>query len=122
MHGGAVQAALGLHADAGLMLFGEWCAARHSLDYNALPDWFLLFDVYERATGRFWSSVRRNVLAAECGLATVPTLFQGHLTLADLKEMLDNVHSRYRAGRLEGVIIRRESSDWCDARAKTGAL
>jgi len=118
MHGGAVQAALGLHADAGLMLFGEWCAARHSLDYNALPDWFLLFDVYERATGRFWSSVRRNVLAAECGLATVPTLFQGHLTLADLKEMLDNVHSRYRAGRLEGVIIRRESSDWCDARAK----
>ena len=30
-----------------LILFGEWCAARHSLDYAALPDWFLLFDVFD---------------------------------------------------------------------------
>src|SRR5690606_32433425 len=39
-----------LHAvlDPDLILFGEWCAARHSLDYAALPDWFLLFDVYDR--------------------------------------------------------------------------
>ena len=28
-----------------LMAFGEWCAARHSLDYGALPDWWLLFDI-----------------------------------------------------------------------------
>ncbi|WP_257945770.1 RNA ligase family protein, partial [Pseudomonas plecoglossicida] len=53
-------------------LFGEWCAARHSLDYGTLPDWFLLFDVYDRSTGRFWSTVRRDALAAEAGLATVP--------------------------------------------------
>src|SRR5690606_36983386 len=25
-----------------LILFGEWCAARHSLNYDALPDWFLV--------------------------------------------------------------------------------
>ena len=43
-----------------LIAFGEWCAARHSLDYAALPDWFLLFDVYDRAAGRFWSSTRCN--------------------------------------------------------------
>ena len=27
-----------------LILFGEWCAAQHSLDYETLPDWFLAFD------------------------------------------------------------------------------
>ena len=45
----------GLHAaiTPNLMLFGEWCAARHSLDYATLPDWFLLFDVYDRSAGRF---------------------------------------------------------------------
>ena len=59
-HGDALRSAL----TPGLMVFGEWCAARHSLDYAALPDWFLLFDVYERSTGRFWSSTRRNALAA----------------------------------------------------------
>lgn len=118
VHGAAISAALESHADEGLMLFGEWCAARHSLDYTALPDWFLLFDVYERTTGRFWSSGRRNALAAQCGLAAVPTLFHGHLTLTDLKEMLEKVESRYRSGKLEGVVIRKESADWCDARAK----
>lgn len=118
VHGDALHAALAMHADAGLMLFGEWCAARHSLDYTALPDWFLLFDVYERQSGCFWSSTRRNALAAECGLVTVPTLFRGRSTLAGLKAMLDTVPSRYRAGTLEGVVIRQESAQWCDARAK----
>jgi len=118
IHGDAVQSALTMHRDAGLILFGEWSAARHSLEYTALPDWFLLFDVYERATMRFWNSTRRNALAAEYGLATVPTLFHGKLTLADLKEMLSKVKSRYRSGRLEGVIIRKENQDWCESRTK----
>ena len=54
LHGDALQAALAAHADVGLMLFGEWCAARRSLDTTLLPDWWLLFDVFERSTGRFW--------------------------------------------------------------------
>lgn len=117
-HGEGVHAALAMHADADLILFGEWCAARHSLDYTALPDWFLLFDVYERQSGRFWSSMRRNALAADCGLATVPTLFRGRRTLTDLTAMLDATPSRYRRGMLEGVVVRREGELWCDARAK----
>lgn len=118
VHGGTLHTVLAQHAGAGLMLFGEWCAARHSLDYDQLPDWFLLFDVYERATGRFWSSARRNALAAQCGLATVPTLEQGRCTLDKLKNLLNNYSSRYRPGTLEGVVIRQESADWCEARAK----
>lgn len=118
VHGDGVQTALALYADAGLMLFGEWCAARHSLDYTALPDWFLLFDVYERHSGRFWSSTRRNALATDCGLATVPTLFHGRQTLAGLTAMLETTPSRYRSGTLEGVVVRQEGELWCDARAK----
>ena len=118
VHGDTLHTALALQVDAGLMLFGEWCAARHSLDYDQLPDWFLLFDVYERAAGRFWSSTRRNALAAECGLTTVPTLHQGQRSLADLKAMLSECPSRYRPGTLEGVVVRKEGADWCDARAK----
>lgn len=102
-----------------LMLFGEWCAARHSLDYDALPDWFLLFDVYDRSIGRFWSTSRRNALAAEAGLSTVPLVSSGLTTLAALKQLLVDTPSRYRAGLpLEGVVVRRESGEWCEARAK----
>ncbi len=101
-----------------LMLFGEWCAARHSLDYGNLPDWFLLFDVYDRQVGKFWSSKRRNALAENLGLFTVPELRRGHQTLPLLKALLQSDHSRFRSGPLEGIIIRQDSRDWCQNRAK----
>lgn len=101
-----------------LVLFGEWCAARHSLAYAALPDWFLLFDVYDRTADRFWSTPRRNELASSAGLVTVPQVLHGKATVHILKKLVTDTASRYRTGALEGVVIRRESADWCEARAK----
>ncbi len=101
-----------------LILFGESCAARHSLHYTALPDLFMLFDVYDRAQGRFWSSARRDALAAQAGLATMPQVLRGHTTLDQIKHLVNDTPSRYRPGPLEGLVIRRESADWCEARAK----
>ena len=100
------------------MAFGEWCAARHSLDYPALPDWWLLFDVYDRAEGRFWSTCRRDAWAARHGFTVVPQLAAGHLDLARLKAMVSGTPSRFRDGPLEGVVLRQQSSDWLLARAK----
>ena len=113
-HGDALRSAL----TPNLILFGEWCAARHSLDYAALPDWFLLFDVYDRAAGRFWSSARRNELASDAGLVTVPKVQHGKTTVTALKQLVATTQSQYRKGSLEGVVIRRESTEWCEARAK----
>jgi ATP-dependent RNA circularization protein (DNA/RNA ligase family) len=106
------------HLDSGLILFGEWCAARHSLDYQTLPDWFLVFDVYERTQQQFWSTQRRNALAEKLGLAHVPELFRGHATVHQLTGWLTQIPSRYRAGPLEGFVVRQESVDACQARAK----
>lgn len=118
LRGSAIGDALLEHADHGLMLFGEWCAARHSLDYTRLPDWFLLFDVLETTTGRFWSSIRRNALAAQMGLATTPQLASGRFKLAELTAKVDSWPSRFRDGPLEGIVVRRESAEWCERRAK----
>lgn len=101
-----------------LMLFGEWCAARHSLDYANLPDWFLLFDVYDRNLHKFWSGARRNALADALGLAVVPTLYDGKAQLRQLTTLLNAERSRFRDGPLEGLVIRQESGDWCQSRAK----
>jgi ATP-dependent RNA circularization protein (DNA/RNA ligase family) len=120
-----LSAWLEAHADAlfdalapGRILFGELCAARHSLDYNRLPDWWLLFDVYERQQDRFWSTERRNDLAAAHGLITVPTLVRGHLTLAELVALVRDQRSRFRQGAMEGVVVRTEADGWTLARAK----
>lgn len=118
LHGDAMVEALLEHVDDGLMLFGEWCAARHSLAYTRLPDWFLLFDVLETGSGKFWSSARRNALADQLGLATTPQVGHGRYSLAQLKSLLATRGSRFREGPLEGIVIRRESPDWCEQRAK----
>lgn len=101
-----------------LILFGEWCTARHSMDYTTLPDWFLAFDVYDRNEGRFWSTVRRNNLTKQLGLSSVPQIFAGRTTIEKLKQLVLHEPSHFRSGPLEGVAIRRESSEWLDARAK----
>jgi hypothetical protein len=113
-HGDALRGVL----TPDLLVFGEWCAARHSLDYAALPDWFLLFDVYDRQAGRFWCSTRRNEWAASARLVTVPQVASGRHSLASLKALVNTCSSHYREGPLEGLVIRRESAQWCESRAK----
>jgi len=113
-HGNALRGALA----PDIMLFGEWCAARHSLDYSALPDWFLLFDVYDRRARRFWCSLRRNALATSAGLALVPQVAHGKHTVVGLKRLVMTSLSCYRHGPLEGLVIRQESAKWCEVRAK----
>lgn len=103
---------------ADCILFGEWCAAKHSLDYSILPDWFVVFDVYDRKQQRFFSGERRNQLASLLGLSCVPSLFEGKTSLQELKQRLATSQSRYRNGPPEGLIIRQQSKQWCDQRAK----
>lgn len=100
------------------ILFGEWCAARHTIGYDRLPDWFVLFDVYDRGKDRFWSSARRNAFASAAGLAIVPTLLRGRTNLTELEQLLELSSSRYGAEPMEGLIVRRENTSWCESRAK----
>ncbi len=110
--------ALADHLSSDVIVFGEWCAARHSLDYDNLPDWFVVFDVYDRSAQKFWSCARRNALAETLGLAVVPTLYEGTATVDELKNLLSSASSQYRQGTPEGIVMRQDSAQWCEARAK----
>lgn len=114
----AHEHALRSHLPPALIVFGEWCAARHSVAYDRLPDWLLVFDVYDRSEHQFFSTVRRNALAARMGLAVVREVLRGRTTLAELPRRLSSEPSWYRAGPIEGFVIRKETSDWLLARAK----
>jgi ATP-dependent RNA circularization protein (DNA/RNA ligase family) len=110
----AIFDALGEH----LMLFGEWTAAVHSLDYPNLPDYFLLFDVYDRQAEQFWSTSRRNILATQLDLQVIHRLDCGHFGLEELKKRVQTAPSAYRDGTCEGIYLRQESNDWLLQRAK----
>ncbi len=113
-HSEALKTALG----ATLILFGEWCYAVHSVRYDALPDWFLGLDVYDRGEARFWSSERRDRLLREVGISFVARIATGKFRLDQLTDMLLGSRSRYSQAPLEGLYLRRESDDWLDRRAK----
>lgn len=101
-----------------LILFGEWVAAIHSLQYQGLPDYLLVFDVYDRKKGLFWSTDRRKSLASKLGLHTIHQLGTGHYQLNVLKQMVATIPSAYREGGCEGIYLRLENQDWLINRAK----
>lgn len=63
--------------DGGVVLYGEWLLAKHTIFYDALPQHFLEFDIRD-ADGTFWSTARRRAHLADAPfIAPVPVLWQG---------------------------------------------
>lgn len=107
---------LSLALSDALILFGEWCYARHTIHYTRLPDWFLAFDVFDKAQQRFWSAPRRDELVHQIGLAAVPPIALGHFSLGDMERYLGI--SKVGDTPAEGIYIRQDEGPFLKARAK----
>lgn len=70
---GALLKALGSR----FVLYGEWCFAKNKAFYDALPDWFIGYDLLDRESGRFMTTPFRDVLLKCCGIHIVPRLWTG---------------------------------------------
>lgn len=99
-----------------LILFGEWCASVHTVHYDALPDWFLAFDVYDRRRSGFWSADRRDALCSRLGVSVVPLLAEKRFDERGLRSVLGA--SKLGSDLMEGVVVRRDEDGWLRARAK----
>ncbi|MBE7452533.1 MAG: RNA ligase family protein [Kofleriaceae bacterium] len=98
---GAHAALLTRLCAGGLTIYGEWLYAKHTIFYDALPHYFLEFDVRD-PDGVFWSTERRRAHLAACGAAavvrSVPVLWQG--VVEDERELPGLVaRARYKSPR-----------------------
>lgn len=99
------------------ILFGEWCYARHTVFYNALPDYFLGFDIFDRQRGRFLSVARRNQMFARLGISFVPLVFSGKVNnLSFLKSLMNG--SAYGSVAMEGLYVRLDEEGFLKLRGK----
>ena len=98
------------------ILFGEWCYARHSVAYDRLPDWFLGFDIFDKAAVRFLSCERRDKLFRKMQICHVPKLSHGFFSFTELFALLSQ--SRLGNGPSEGLYFRFDQGDWLAQRAK----
>ena len=88
------------------LVYGEWLYAKHTVFYDALPHYFLEFDVYDRQTERFLSTARRHEMFADSPVIPVPVLWRGQArTLKHLRALIG--HSLYK------------TDDWRDALRET---
>jgi hypothetical protein len=60
----------------GVDVFGEWCYAVHSIEYDSLPGPFPFF-VFGVREGEWWTWHDVEDLAANLGVNTAPVLFVG---------------------------------------------
>ena len=56
------------------IMYGEWMYAKHTVYYDALPHYFLEFDVLDKRKGIFLDTPSRNELLRELPIVSVPVL------------------------------------------------
>ena len=59
------------------IMYGEWMYAKHTVFYDALPHYFLEFDILDRETGLFLDTPTRHAMLAELPVVSVPVLGEG---------------------------------------------
>ena len=64
------------------VMYGEWLYAKHTVFYDALPHYFLEFDVLDKATGEFLSTPERRKLLQGAPVTSAPILHEGVMPTA----------------------------------------
>ena len=60
------------------IMYGEWLYAKHTVFYDALPDYFMEFDIYDRVREVFLDTKERRILTDKMGIiSSVPVLAEG---------------------------------------------
>ena len=76
------------------IMYGEWVYAKHTVFYDALPHYFLEFDIRDRFTGVFLDTKTRHEMLQNLPVVSVPVLGEG--TFSSRDEMLKLLgHSKF---------------------------
>lgn len=97
-----------------LQIFGEWLFAKHSIYYDHLPSWLMIFGVRDLKNNT-WGSWEEVILwAQELNVPTAPLLFEG--VAPDSKDKLIKLINNFANDKSslgesrEGIVIRLASS------------
>lgn len=69
-------------------VYGEWMYAQHTIYYNALPDYFIAYDVYDHRNGYFVDTKIAREYLELAGFSVVPLLQVGVKSYEELKRWM----------------------------------
>ncbi len=87
------------------IIYGEWLYSKHSINYTKLPDYFIMFDLYDIDSNSFFSRDYIEKLISNTSITLVPLIYRGKATLDKLKSLVQT-ESKFYPGTIEGIYIR----------------
>lgn len=86
-------------------IYGEWLFAKHSIEYNRLPDLFIAYDIYSVEDRKFLSP---NVVDGLLSKTRIKYIKSYKATFNNIDEVVEysERNSDYRNGIREGIVIK----------------
>ena len=96
------------------VMYGEWMYAKHAIYYDALPHYFLEFDVFDRERGVFLDTSARRALLASLPVVSAPVIAKRAFNSLDELKSLVGPSAFIRPGHIERL------REWCVANGRCG--
>lgn len=98
-------------------IYGEWCYALHGVAYEALPDFFIAFDLYLPEKKKFLEVDRTRKLLDKVGFRLSPMIYGGKLDGDKLDALVDSP-SYYSNEKREGIYLKKSIDGYVVDRVK----
>lgn len=104
----ALHATVRWRIPEGVQVFGEWLWAKHSIAYDRLPAYLLVFGVRDTGRGLWLSWEETAAMCADLGFCMVPVLWRGTVSSeVELEWRIDSLLGVCSCGaEQEGVVVR----------------
>ena len=88
-----------------IVVYGELMRCVHTINYDSLPDWFLVFDIFDLKENKFMEWYKVEQICRDVGLHTVPLLYKGKIESKD--QLLGMVPRESAFGDIaEGIVVK----------------
>lgn len=89
----------------GHLIYGELMYAVHTIYYDSLPDYFLVFDVLNLRTNHWMCRAEKENFCHDFGFDIVPLIAKGYFNIDDLYELMPKESAFGEVA--EGIVIKR---------------
>ncbi|KAK3249444.1 hypothetical protein CYMTET_41126 [Cymbomonas tetramitiformis] len=106
--------------DQNMILYGEWVYATHSVEYDALPGYFIAFDLRCLLTNTFVAREELARVLQGSGIPVTPLLLErpsSTVTIQEIRALVER-QSTFSSSASEGVVVRMSRNGLTTDRAK----
>lgn len=94
-----------------ITIYGDWMYAKHSIEYDRLPDLFIAYDIWSVMDNRFLSPETVENLLSNTGIEFVRPVRKTFLSIDEIIGMSE-MESKYRNGIVEGIVLKTSNGEF----------